>query len=266
MNSTVMKPQTFVINLERRTDRKDAFFRNNPHMQHVDIFTAVDGWSLSRPDLVAQGVIAAENRYVEPALGVLMSHLKLWQHAVTHDCPVTVLEDDVILHHRFDSLTQQLMEQQDQFDFIAWGVNTDWPIRILPGEDMPEATLLFDRQAAYPDQNNLQTQPATPTLLRLNGFSGLCAYTVTPQAARRLIENILPVGNQPASVRYLKPGLGLESHKITWSNSGLDVELNRHTDSMAFFLGFPFLATPLNDWTTSSFTRKGHYIPDNVFI
>ncbi|MCH4092678.1 glycosyltransferase family 25 protein [Acetobacter sp.] len=260
-----MKPQTFVINLERRADRRDAFFRNNPHMRHIEIFKAIDGYALSRTDLVADGIIAVENRYVEPALGVLMSHLTLWRHAVSSNRPVTVLEDDVILHHRFDSLTQRLMEQQKQFDFIAWGVNTDWPIRMIPGAGMPEATLLFDRQISS-HQMDIETPPESLHLLRLSGFSGLCAYTVTPQAAGMLLRDLLPIGNQPASVRYLQAGLGLESHPVIWSNSGLDVELNRHTQRMTFLLGFPFLATPLNDWANSSFTRNAHSISNNVFV
>ncbi|TCS31081.1 glycosyl transferase family 25 [Acetobacter aceti NBRC 14818] len=65
---------------------------------------------------------------MEPALGVMMSYLRLWKHAVASNHTVTVLENDAVLHKRCDSLTRQLMEHQDPFDCIALGVNTDWPI------------------------------------------------------------------------------------------------------------------------------------------
>nr|WP_242010146.1 glycosyltransferase family 25 protein [Acetobacter conturbans] len=255
--SAVSAPKTFVINLERHTSRLAAFFQNNPGLRDVEVFRAVDGWSLSRPDLIVGGIIAPDNKYVEPALGVLMSHLTLWRFAIEQNQTITILEDDVILASDFSPLTCELAAPQEEYDVIVWGANTDWPITVRPGRGLPETTLIFD-----PQSESGQTPPEgrthTPSLLPLTGFAGISAYTITPQGAQTLFTRLLPIGNQPARTRYFEAGLGLQSHFIEWANSGLDVELNRQTDTMKFYLCFPFLAIPSNDWSTSSFTREAH--------
>ncbi|MFT8717793.1 glycosyltransferase family 25 protein [Acetobacter sp.] len=249
-------PPAFVISLERQPERLEAFFRNNPHHRDVTVFQAVDGWSLSRDDLIASGIIAPENRYVEPALGVLMSHLSLWSQAAEQNRTITVLEDDIILGENFTRSSQEILSTTKEFDVIFWGVNTDWPISVQPGEGMPEASLLFGKNISPCTASDCHS----PSLFRLLSFAGLGAYTVTPEGARHLLKHLLPIGNIPAKARYFEAGVGTLSHFINWTNSGLDVELSRQSGNFRFYLSLPFLARSINDWSTSSFKRETHAI------
>ncbi|WP_166316527.1 glycosyltransferase family 25 protein [Acetobacter estunensis] len=252
-------PHKHVISLARHGRRRDAFFRNNPHLSDVNVFSAVDGWALSRPELVAQGIIAPENTYVEPALGVLMSHVTLWREAVTRNVPLTIMEDDVIVREDFDVRTCALMAEHDECDAVFWGANTDWPLSVRLGGGLPDATLLFDETTGGKRALSAQSE-SSPTLMRVLGLAGICCYTVSPQGAQRLLDRALPVGNIPAHARHFEAGIGVRSHPINWQNTGLDVEISRQAEALDMWVCLPFLATSPNDWAESSFERKGHVV------
>ena len=187
-----------------------------------------------------------------------MSHLSLWSQAAEQNRTITILEDEIILSESFTHSSQEILSTTKEFDVILWGVNTDWPISVQPGDGMPEASLLFGKNIS----SNASPTPdcRSPSLFRLLSFAGLGAYTITPAGARRLLEHLLPIGNVPAKARYFEAGVGTLSHFINWSNSGLDVELSRQSGNFRFYLSLPFLAHPINDWSTSSFKRETHTI------
>lgn len=98
--------QTVVINLESRTDRLEAFKKNNPTLAaQARLMPAVDGKTYTYGKLLKEGY-DTDKDWRDPILkrtltwgevGCFLSHYEIWKLVAESEEPVLVLEDDAIL-------------------------------------------------------------------------------------------------------------------------------------------------------------------------
>jgi GR25 family glycosyltransferase involved in LPS biosynthesis len=74
----------------------------NGNRERITHFEAVDGRTLNRASLLADGIIKEDlQSFSVGAMGNALSHRALLQKCVALDENFTVFEDDAILNHRF---------------------------------------------------------------------------------------------------------------------------------------------------------------------
>jgi glycosyl transferase family 25 len=229
-----------VISLERTPDRLAEFRQLNKHLSNITVHKAVDGNKLSQDEMAAKGLIIAPPIHYSPgALGNMMSHIALWDHAATSGEITTVCEDDAILNFDFEARALDVMSAlPDATDIVYWGWNFDAPtaIDLIPGMS-PCATTL--RRNPLPREietfQSCRMHPVAHRLLR--AFGTLC-YTITPHGARRLRKLCLPVRNDVWDFPEIDTRV---------ANLALDVAICHAMPSVSSFCSFPPLAMSLND-------------------
>lgn len=179
--------KTFVINLERREDRKKWFDENNK-IDYI-LFKAFDGENISH-DILKKRYFDTYKDWIDPInkthltkgeIGCFLSHYTLWLTCLTLGEPILIFEDDAKLSDRFsfDEINQVF---NDGYNFLYLG----W---LEMGKSKP-----IDNKFVVPDYP----------------YWGL-AYALTPEAAAVLVSgnirnNIIPVDEYlPQKMRDLNP-------------------------------------------------------------
>ena len=240
--------QTWVINLDRNPDRREEFARRNAGITTVTRFAAIDGQTLDRADLIARGVIdPALTTYTPGAFGCALSHAALWQHCIALGQPITVCEDDAVLHGQFAALSDAAVGQLGgDFDLVMWGWNFDsWlAIDLLPG--VSPALVTFDQGRMRAALDVYQRTPVQPQLLPLLRSFGTPCYTISPRGATNLLRASFPL--TPFEVFF--PGLNRSI-----PNNGIDMPMNRCYPSLRALAAFPPLALTTNFRERSTIQR-----------
>ena len=116
------KPEINVISLARTPERLKSFRKNNSWLQDFEIFPAVDGSQRTTTEMLDRGLITKNLNYRTGALGNALSHQGLWEKAIRINRPLTIFEDDAILHSNFIEKSNKLIsELGDDWDLIVWG-------------------------------------------------------------------------------------------------------------------------------------------------
>src|ERR1700687_2762515 len=71
-----------VINLDRSPRKLEEFERANRGVISFERFAAIDGVTLAREKLIADGILHADLKYPPGAIGCAVSHINLWKRAV----------------------------------------------------------------------------------------------------------------------------------------------------------------------------------------
>lgn len=212
----------FVINLERRKDRKMSFLNRNTTLTDVYFSSAVDGQKATLAELNQIGVKTAPNwrdpfrnrKITKGEIGCVLSHYNVWQQCITLNEPIIVFEDDAIITDKFNET--YLQELVSTFNFIYLQRNENEPELVKPINE--------DLEIPYYPYN-------------------LTAYVITPEAAKILVsgnilQNLMPADEYvPAMLKYLKPA----AFKIDWcqsltrTESPSDIEPNNEDD---YFIDF----------------------------
>src|SRR3954470_17172442 len=107
-------PMIFVINLERRIDRKLSFLKHSQrHLSDVQFIYGVDGWDIdfNNPDNLPH--------FSAGDVGCALSHLKVVHAAKQHNLPFyLVLEDDVKFHRNFELFPKFWKEVPEDWDLV----------------------------------------------------------------------------------------------------------------------------------------------------
>ncbi len=211
--------KTFVISLPSRDDRKALFNQNNAeHLESYQIHDAFDGKSHTYEQLVAAGWDTDKN-WRDPILdrvltkgeiGCFISHYQLWEKCAEGSERFVILEDDVV----FTSSMQEALNKLEQYEMGYFTYK----------EMFPEAVKAIDQD-----------------LIRPSYAYWLAAYTITPAAAKKLIEtdirhNIIPCDE------YV-PRLGLDAvalispvcTQLSRSQLGTDIEPTSESDYIVDF-------------------------------
>ncbi|GJD34920.1 glycosyltransferase family 25 protein [Methylobacterium aerolatum] len=242
--SSIIGP-IYVINLEKSSERMRDFSINNSHITNFSTFRAVDGNLLSRENLEADQLITADLEYGPGTLGCALSHVELWKKCVREDKPITIAEDDVLISRYFEENAHRLLaEYEGQWDIIFWGFNFEKCFLWLDFEFSGAKVQFMDYNVAPDHRRFLQLSKFDSQLLRVSRLLGLYCYTVSPMAARALLEKCLPLRRR---VVWL-PGT-----KEFWPDHGIDVAMCEVYQSLKTFAAVPPLV--LSDHTVSD--REG---------
>lgn len=232
-----------VINLDRTPERLTRFLERHPGLP-VERFAAVDGATIDRNAGVRDGVIAVENDYHPGAIGVAMSHVKLWRQCAAGSAPFHIAEDDAILRRDFRSIAARLLDTLDAWDIVLWAHNLDWPVQVRLAQGVGVTVVQYDPETV--DVTRFRSATVIPSLAPLSSAAGICCYSVSPAGAARMLADCLPIRSQDA--QYLP--------KTAWLNTGIDVEMSRHYAAWRAYIATPPIAISDNDQRAS--TIRGH--------
>jgi len=226
----------YVISLERTPERWRAFEAANQGGPAYTRFGAVDGLKIDPAELISSGTMTRGLSYTAGAIGCALSHIAFWRACAVADGPVTVCEDDAILHPDFSRCAAAAAELRPDFDLILWGWNFN---SVLAGElfDGAPFAMGFDEARMRQSTAAFRAQGPTPTLLRLHRAFGTLCYTISPKGAAKLLALCLPL----APARVFFPLLNREC-----DNTGIDIPMNAAYPQIAAYAAFPPLALTLN--------------------
>jgi len=208
------------INLSGRTERHDAFLRNNRAELDASGFPwrrveGVDGRELASSTtieaLTARGIIAREGLPAgyEPHtwghLGCAMAHRSAWEEAArgNDDDVLVILEDDGQVGPRFGARLRRVLElaaNRAEWDVVHLGFNPDAVLRIRlewPRMDLRLACEIDGRPVAvgepFPVSWPDDASGDELVVARVLDLRGLCGYAVTARGARRLLGTCFPL-------------------------------------------------------------------------
>lgn len=232
-----------VINLDRSTERLREFRQVNAHLRSVERFAAIDGATQSMADLVQKGIAAGGLKYRVGAVGAALSHLRLWELAMEGNAPLTVCEDDAVLHRDFDATTERLIGcLRAGWDIVLWAWSFQSAVHYDVLHDAGSAVLQCDFREMQKGVAAFQQTDYAFDLYRLRRAFGAICYTVSPDGARKLRQAALPL-------RPLNVWVPLSAEPVT--NVGIDVVMCSQFDKLSAFVCVPPLAlAPQKQLTT----------------
>jgi GR25 family glycosyltransferase involved in LPS biosynthesis len=211
-------PPTYLINMDRSTDRLSRFWRRNTHLSGVTRIAAVDGGAVSRDAWEHLGYISSDLSHYKPgAIGCALSHVRLWEAAATIGAAITVLEDDAAVSHHFNRCAPQVLSLlPSDWDFIAWGFNFPpsyvWvDLGVSKAKLMPYGARQYKTDEGVEEFQQKDFAGGPVRLLHAFGTSG---YSISALGARKALEYCRPLRSRfitfpEADVRT--PDAGIDS-------------------------------------------------------
>jgi len=234
-----------VINLDRSTDRMATFERANRAVPVNFVrFSAVEGKSVNRGELVERSVIKADLGYGDGALGCALSHLALWERAIEKNEMITIAEDDAIFNREFAPAAEVVLKTLRQdWHVILWGWNFDSVLLfdMLPG--VSPCLAGFNEGAMRMGADAFQSLSLKPQAFKLFTAFGLVAYSLSPAGARAAKKHCFPLRKMDVFV----PGLGRSVENLV-----IDTMLNDAYPRINAYACFPPLVITKNDHDIST--------------
>ena len=221
----------FVISLERTPVRLETFLKNNGHIK-FEVFHAIDGSTL-----VPLG------NYKRGGMGNAMSHIGLWKQCIEMDEPITVCEDDAILHAQFEQ--KKLDYAKCNYDFICWGWNFDAHLWASPMPFLSPIQMIFNQNSMRANKFEYLKSPLETILMDLHLSNGTICYTITPKGAKKFLNICYPLKSK-VSVNI--PNIGI----VSINPAGLDSAMPDAYQKTKSVVCFPPLAVSDNDHATST--------------
>ncbi len=235
----------YVINLDRSLDRMAAFEALNGQLPVNFIrLSAVEGKNSARGALVDRGIITADLRYGDGALGNALSHLALWDLAIERNRPLAICEDDAILNRGFAQAAEILLQSlPNDWHIILWGWNFDSIVLfdMVPG--VSPCLGMFDQDRMRMGIDAFQSAELHPQHFRLFKAFGVVSYSVSPRGAQAMKNLCLPLSNRDVFI----PGLGRSV-----PNTAIDVALNETYPRINAYVSFPPLVITRNFHSNST--------------
>jgi GR25 family glycosyltransferase involved in LPS biosynthesis len=195
-------------------------------------------------------VIVEPLPYTPGALGAALTHIEIWRSCTA---PMTVCEDDALLHRRFEPEAERLLAALPVgWDIVLWGWNfdSDLVFDMLPG--ISPCIGRFDPNIGHDAATGFRDQPVKPQLFRLWRAWGCMAYTVSPAGAAKLRQASTPL--KPQVIAF--PELGR-----SMMNTGGDVVMSRAYPLLDAYVCFPPLAITRNDRSESTIQTGSGWSP-----
>ncbi len=229
---------TLVLNLESRPDRLQRFTAVNSFLSDTERLAAVNGHAVDRARMLEVGLIAPTLECTPGALGCALSHVVAWQRAVTENKPITIFEDDAVVHAGFQTLAPQVIAQLPQdWDILSWGWNFDAPlvVELLPG--IGSGVIQCNQDMLRQNLLRFQGLPLQPRPVRMLAFCGTLGYTVSPRGAAKLIGGCIP----------LRPLPGLIDLRTGKGYYGIDLAMSALCQQVQAYACVPPLTVSPND-------------------
>lgn len=232
-----MTSEITVISLDRTPHRLQRFTDINSHLP-FERFKAVDGRELDRGACIAEGLITPANLFKRGALGCTSSHVALWRRCVAEQRPLHIVEDDAILRHDFLEASALAIARLPSWDYIFWGSNFDWPMKVRLGPGLGTCVIHPNQAEMREEWREFQASTQSPVLARLITCTGLCCYSISPKGARRLLDRVLPISDDPAPFAL--------NSKVNVATTNLDIAISRQSAVLEAYIAIPCLALTLN--------------------
>ncbi len=240
--------QVRFLNLDRSEDRLATFLNINRHLTDLLRVAAVDGSAYSRQALRAAHVLADEMpAYTDGAIGCALSHLGEWELASKGNTPLTLAEDDAVLHQQFEPLAESVLASLPaDWDIIQWGWNFDSILAfdLLPG--VSPCVGVFDQASLRANTVAFQKLSISPTTYRLQRSFGTLCQSVSPRGATKLLRHCLPLRPMDAFYPILNRLL---------PNTGIDSMMNELYPRINAYVCLPPLAITCNEHAHSTVQR-----------
>jgi GR25 family glycosyltransferase involved in LPS biosynthesis len=234
-------PPMHLINLDRSTERLLRFKQRNPHLQNIVRVPATDGVALDRAALIRSGYINDDLPYPPGTLGCAVSHLKLWEIAVSQDRSITIFEDDTVVSHQFEKRAREVLSVLPaDWDIIQWGYLFN-PLFLWVDLGVCKAELHGYAGRNYDGAVGLQKFQAemfSPTPLRLLHSFGTQGYSISAKGARAALEYCLPLRKR--EIRFPDAG-------VTTGDEGIDCVLCGLYPTLKAFICVPQLLITCNE-------------------
>jgi glycosyl transferase family 25 len=233
-----------LINLERNPERLGEFKTVNGHLSDVERVSAVDGEKLDLGALAREGLVSADvlNTYTMGAVGLALSHFKLWDSAIASGEAVTIAEDDAIFNRDFETYADEVMKTLPaDWDMIVWGFNFDLFLcfDMLPG--VSTCLAQFEQDRLRVGIEAFQSQALSPRAFRLGWAFGTPCYSISAKGAQALRGKCIPL--RP---RLLSFPMG--RRVAPFSAHGIGVLMNLFYGGLDAFVCIP----PLNESSKST--------------
>lgn len=237
--------QVCFLNLDRSRDRLAAFLDVNRHLAEPVRVAAIDGAAYARKDLQAVHALAGTMPgYTDGAIGCALSHLGEWERVAKADEPLTLAEDDAILHQDFEALAAAVIASLPaDWDIIQWGWNFDSILAfdLLPG--VSPCVGIFDQAGLRANTVAFQKLPLKPVAYRLQRSLGTLCQSVSPRGAAKLLAHCLPIRPMEAFYPVLNRVL---------PNTGIDNMMNELYPRINAYVCLPPLAISRNEHAQST--------------
>ena len=190
----------FVINLDRDTDRYQAFLKKfQPNLIKIDRFSAVDGkvYRSGKPDDLS---FFAQYFATNKAIGCFKSHLLIWQQIVDQNLPFAVIfEDDVF------PVDPEQWEHQIQSVITKMNDSAPWDV-ILLGYHSQFMTNYSDQNVVLFEFMKLmnfakKSRRIDDDLVIPVTFAGTHSYVVSQAGARKLLKECSLIAKSPVDIR-----------------------------------------------------------------
>lgn len=229
------------LSLLRTPERLAAFRATNPHV-HADHQPAIDGREVSYVDFIPPSL-----NFTPGATGCFLSHLAFWDHVAERGEAETIFEDDAVIHHHFDELSNYVLASLPyDWHICLWGWNVDGALmaELLPGTP---AIVAFDQDTLRTKITDFQAADVRPRPYPLHRFHGTVSYAVSPTGVAALRPLCVPAPTAPISYPSFQ----------TLPNNGIDRTINAAiaTGRIRAFVAFPPLVITANDHATSTVQR-----------
>ena len=236
-----------VINLDRSPRKLEEFAAANRGVIAFERFRAVDGLTLSKAELVADGVVHADLDYTPGAMGCAMSHIALWKRAAETGKPLTICEDDANFNKDFTRFAGEAVTKlAGRFDLILWGWNFN-SVLVFDLWGISSCAAIFDADKMLTAIDRFKGETFNPTLYALQRAYGLVCYTISPRGASTLLARALPL--RPMQVWFP----GLNKHM---PNTGVDVVLSSLYPQIIALVSFPPLVLTKHERSRSTTLLK----------
>ena len=144
--------KTYVINLERRPDRKNhikELFQKNGITEY-QYFKAVDGKKLTGSQELFQLFFGNDFGWKKATIGCALSHYNLWEMAASDNFPYCIFEDDIELTDNIEinlKKCQNFMQSETGPDilFLGYHMFSNKRAQVKDIYDGPVTNILFHR-------------------------------------------------------------------------------------------------------------------------
>ncbi len=276
----------YLINLKRRFDRLQSFFKNNKNQSipPLKIVYGFDGKQMKPTHKIQKAFISGDYNYRSGIIGCAMSHIHIWKTFLeTTDKYAIVLEDDIVLFKDFNQKLAHLIHSntvdnsesgtrgpEDSFEIIFLHFN---PYR-------PEQNQHYFDQTKLPKAEQWSVQQSME-----RNMGSTAAYIISRSGAKNMLRHIEQYGvynaidwvmfKSPLDQRlrqrifYSNPML-VSANCFQGSNGGADTDIQRNYDSLSY-TGYDWdkeefqylsnhLQNHINNYQTSSSKKQVYYI------
>ena len=236
-------PEIVVITIPASVKRQETFKARHPFLNYSWFLGTIES-EVDRASLIDVGLIDSTCTWKKTSIANALSHRALWERAIFENKCLVILEDDSCLVRDFSISLASLLNEAGEFDFILLGYNWDafLFLEMYPDES-GVVKVEFSQSKLISDFDRVSNNFISSKLFRLRSAFGNCAYVISPNGAKLLLNAIYPL-----SENVVAP-VGTQ-----WSRraKSKDTLMNLvYKDSRAF-VSFPPLAFVRNEHSDST--------------